>query len=420
MKTESNLPKKTVVAIIDGYSSANQLPSACLRQGYQSIHICSSKDLPSFYFASYQPDEYVSNFIYGGSDCELEKQISKFNIVAVIPGVETGVELADKLSEKLGLITNGTLLSESRRDKLLMAKAVASAGVRVPDFYRANSKEMAKTWWNKCNYKEIVVKPPRSGGTDNVFICSNKSDIDNALEKILGLENKLGELNEFALLQECIDGQEYVVNTISTDGEHRIVDLIKYTKIRVDGAGRMYDYGEHLELELVDKRIFPYVCKVLDALGIRHGPAHTEMMIDKSGPVLIETGARIGGAQHALLSRKYGFSQVDLCISSFLGSIKNVRSPEDIYSNKSACIFEIELVSSSEGVVTTLDKIKEIQSLESAEFVQVKVSIGDNYHVTKDLFTSPGWILLAHTNRNIVVSDYNRIRELEFSGLFVE
>ena len=35
---------------------------------------------------------------------------------------------------------------------------------------------------------------------------------------------------------------------------------------------------------------------MLDALGIRFGPAHTEVMLTATGPVLVESGARMHGS----------------------------------------------------------------------------------------------------------------------------
>lgn len=54
-----------------------------------------------------------------------------FNIVAVIPGAETGVELADRLSNRLGLRCNGEELSLARRNKYFMGERVRQYGVRA-------------------------------------------------------------------------------------------------------------------------------------------------------------------------------------------------------------------------------------------------------------------------------------------------
>ena len=51
-----------------------------------------------------------------------------FPILAVIPGAETGVELADRLSHRLKLRSNGEVGSFARRNKYAMGEAVRAAG----------------------------------------------------------------------------------------------------------------------------------------------------------------------------------------------------------------------------------------------------------------------------------------------------
>lgn len=66
--------------------------------------------------------------------------------------------------------------------------------------------------------------------------------------------------------------------------------------------------GTHLSSTLVDPEdpvvdvLFSYVCQVLDATGVRNGPAHVEVMITDDGPRLIEIGARLAGAEQQELS----------------------------------------------------------------------------------------------------------------------
>ena len=53
--------------------------------------------------------------------------------------------------------------------------------------------------------------------------------------------------------------------------------------------------------------LLAYTSRVLDALEIRHGPAHTELIWgDGAGPVLVETGARLSAGNNAVLSRLCG------------------------------------------------------------------------------------------------------------------
>ena len=53
------------------------------------------------------------------------------NVSAVMPGAETGVKLCDRLSERLGVRTNGAAGTEARRNKFDMGEKVRAAGVRA-------------------------------------------------------------------------------------------------------------------------------------------------------------------------------------------------------------------------------------------------------------------------------------------------
>ncbi len=43
-------------------------------------------------------------------------------MIAILPGAETGVDLADKLAARLGTRNNGEELTEARRNKFLMGE----------------------------------------------------------------------------------------------------------------------------------------------------------------------------------------------------------------------------------------------------------------------------------------------------------
>ncbi|WP_155256600.1 hypothetical protein [Salinispora pacifica] len=61
-----------------------------------------------------------------------------------------------------------------------------------------------------------------------------------------------------------------------------------------------------------------YVAEVLDALGIRQGPAHTELLVTGDGPRLLDTGARLSGlANPVAVGLATGADQVGLTIDCY-------------------------------------------------------------------------------------------------------
>jgi hypothetical protein len=97
------------------------------------------KKRPSTKYVAFQPISPIGLFY--SSDhlcffvCPLQTLTQLRNlsvsVIAVLPGAETGVELADKLSHNLELRTNGIELTEARRNKYVMGETVRNAGKQM-------------------------------------------------------------------------------------------------------------------------------------------------------------------------------------------------------------------------------------------------------------------------------------------------
>ena len=128
--------------------------------------------------------------------------------------------------------------------------------------------------------------------------------------------------NDAVLAQEYLRGKEYVVDTVSRDGVHRLAGLWAYGKPAAgfETVGRLAS-KELLPAEgpLADQ-LFAFAVDVLNALEIRNGAAHCEVIIDDKGPALVEIGARLhGGPPAHLMSREaIGDSQLDQMVRSFV------------------------------------------------------------------------------------------------------
>ena len=237
------------------------------------------------------------------------------DIVAVIPGAETGVELADMLSEKMGLRTNGTALSEARRNKFVMGETIKSAGLRAVHQLRASTWAEISTWitsWNPDPFK-VIVKPLDSAGSDDVTLCLSIEDVQAAFGNIMGKVNGLGLVNRAVLVQEYLEGQEYVVDMVSRDGEHKVAAIWAYDRRAVNGA-QFVCFGQRL-LTMDDEHcieLVEYQKKVVTALGIKNGPTHGEVKWCRGEPVLVEVGARCHGAEGQVW-----FCSIFFVISSF-------------------------------------------------------------------------------------------------------
>ena len=409
--------KKTVV-IVDAYSSGNLLAPALKERGYCCVHVQSTKEILPIYASSFEERDFIKNIKFQGSLRELMGHLSSFEPLCVIAGIESGVLLADALSEALELQTNGTQLSSARRNKFKMHEVLEENGVAfIPQFKSKNLHEIFK-WVSTVKFSPVVLKPLHSAGTDCVFICSTPYEIENAFENIIGKTNKLGLKNSEVLVQKYLKGTEYVVNTVSCDGRHMVSDIWQYKKQVLDGVP-IYDAEELLPFQgEIQEKLCSYIFRVLDALNIKYGPAHHEVMMTEEGPILIEMGARLaGGGLPSVCKVLIGQNQVELTLDAYLNTERFMFYLENGLQIKKHGI-NVVLISPQDGKLRSLPLVEQVKKLPSYYAIERMVALDTQLYKTKDLFTAPGVIILMHRDREILWRDYEKIREFESDGFY--
>lgn len=200
--------KERNCVIVDAYSTGRYLPEEFKRYGIGTVHVMSAAQIPPIFQSHFNADLYgevIRPRERMGYDDIVEYHLQALHgreLEFVIAGCETGVELADSLSERLGLPSNGTALSAARRDKARLSCALTSAGVRSIRQIVSDSPVEIASWKREAKFDQIVIKPLNSTGTEDVFFCSTDADIQRALSAIVGKTNRVGALNRFALGQE--------------------------------------------------------------------------------------------------------------------------------------------------------------------------------------------------------------------------
>ena len=202
-----------------------------------------------------------------------------------------------------------------------MHKRLAENGLRYIRGKVIGSVEEAIEFYDAESLGEVVIKPIRSAGSCNVRICLNKQEMIDAIEDIMGMEGYFGGNVKELLVQERIDGDEYIVNTVSHNGWHRVTLIWKYSKVKTSGGAMIYDTVETVNsLGISEAEMVEYAYKVADAIGIEYGPVHGEYMIDNDGPVLIEVNCRpCGGNMSAkFLDEISGQHETDSILDAYL------------------------------------------------------------------------------------------------------
>ncbi len=226
-----------------------------------------------------------------------------------------------------------------------MQEALQEAGVPAIKTINTASEDAVEDWIKTSQLIDcpLIVKPAASAGSDNVFHIPARGDWRAAFNSVLTEPSKItGKTNETAVVQEQVGGTEFAVGTVSANGKHYLAHLIKYNKISFNGRETVYDHVEFVPYsEETYGQLFEYTKKALDALGIRWGAAHNEIMLTKDGPRLIETGARMcGGPVVGFAREASGSSQADKLVEIYAdGDVSNKEYA--FKKNGDACLFKV-------------------------------------------------------------------------------
>ncbi|WP_338526303.1 ATP-grasp domain-containing protein [Pseudomonas batumici] len=406
-------PTLAPLILVDAYSTGALLAQA-LAERRPLLHVSSRSDMPPAFAASCPLALFREHYSLHEEGLEvLLEKLAAQQPAAVLTGSEFGVELADLLAARLGLSGNDPEYSAARRDKSLMAEQVASAGLPVAAQLRTASSAEALAWFRARGALPVVAKPLDSAGSDNVFICTDEAQLHAAIDCILGSTNLMMRNNLAMLLQEYLEGDEYVINSVSHNGEHWITDAWKCTKALTPEGRKIYDREDLLPADAPElDTLIRYVEGVLDALSISHGPAHTEVILTAQGPRLLETGARLSGlANPPALQAATGNDQVALTCASYLEPHRLALQPKRYRLLQHAR--GMNLIARHRGTFAQTEVRRRLAALPSFHSARLRLADGREVTPTIDLNSSPGAVFLIHPSVDRICQDHQTWREWE-------
>ncbi|HFE8371381.1 TPA: ATP-grasp domain-containing protein [Legionella pneumophila] len=398
------------VVIVDPLSSGIELAPAFKARGIPAIAVT----LKPLDWIGFGANMQTSDFIEIIPDQpNLVEVLAKYDPIAIIPGTEEGVPLAEALAITLTpQFANDPEKSQNRLHKALMQKALQEAGVPALKTLNTASESEVEAWirTNGLIDSPLIIKPPVSAGSDKVFHIPARGDWKKEFNRVLSEPSKItGKNNETVVVQEQAIGTEFAVGTVSANGKHYLAHLIQYNKTSFNDRKTVYDYVEFVPYsEEIYGELFEYTQKALDALGVRWGAAHNEIMLTKDGPRLIETGARMcGGPVVGFAREATGSSQADKLVEIYVDG--GVSTEEYVFKKTVVPVF---LKSPAKGKISNVEAFAELSKLPTFLNEHIWFKNGDLVPQTVDYLTSIGIIGLAGDRKSILL-DYEKIRNME-------
>lgn len=341
--------------------------------------------------------------------------VKKYDPKYVVPGSEGGVELAMRITAALGLPGNDINNIPNFTKKDCMHESLKKAGKRYIKGELVNSLEEALAFFDNNKLKACVVKPTHGAGSVGVRMCESREELIENYNEVSASVNMFGETDVKILVQEKINGTEYIVNTVSYNGVHRLASIWRYRKEVVKGGGKAYDYCESINsLETGCSRLVRYAFDTLDAIGFTYGAVHGEYMVDENGPVLIETNCRpMGGGMSAdYVDRIFGHHETDNILDTYLHPewhMEMAKKPYKTYEYAVAKDFIVKQDTTA-NVLPVLTIVRHLKSFHSAELAG---ALGGKLARTVDLETSGGTINLVHPDPLVLDHDLQFLRKIE-------
>ncbi|HJP81838.1 MAG TPA: ATP-grasp domain-containing protein [Candidatus Saccharimonadales bacterium] len=306
-------------------------------------------------------------------------------ISAVVAGVEFVVEETAAVAEALGL--PGMRLEDASvvRDKSKMRGRLEDAGVRTVRYAKAGTATDLEQVADVVGFP-AVIKPLSMAGSMGVVRVDDKLELLAAYEDICSDHVGWGDHipGTEVLLEELLVGTEYCVDGyVTRDGAVHVFEFVK-VELGLQPHFQEIGYTSYRAEDLdCASELRDYIISVARAMNITVGPFHSEVMLTKSGPVLIEIANRLPGDHlPQLTERATGISFADVVLASLLAI--PIPAPSVPKARVAASQFIIDPRFAGE-VYTRLEGWDEITKHDMVDDAHISIAAGEIISVQQDV-----------------------------------
>lgn len=242
------------------------------------------------------------------------KKAKKYNIDAILTSAtELGNITACYVGEKLKLNTNSYKTALNTTNKTLMKKIFFDNKLKTAKYQVITNKKELKEW----NSFPCIIKPSdSSAGRGLSYAISTK--------ELLSFYAKAKKYTSDAkiIVEEYIKGEQYSIETISSNSKHQIVTINReFIHNKPHIMERSHTIPAKIDKK-IKKKINKIVHKILNAFHIKYGASHIEIKVtDKKEIYIIELASRTGGMRSEMINLAYGISYSQLLLLSALNNL---------------------------------------------------------------------------------------------------
>lgn len=389
-----NLKNKRILIIAAGVW---QIPVIQKAKELGLTVICTDKDpnAPGFQYADFHETIDIT---------DLEgtlKTAEKYRVDAVITEqTDIAVPTAAYVAEKLGLPGIGYEVALRATNKFLMREACRKAGIPMPKYHRVNNLSDAIEVAEEIGYP-VIIKPVDSQSSRGVAKIFSPDDIKKWFQGAFSSSR-----SGFCLIEELMVGTESSIEGFVINEKLNIMGICDKTKCPPPYS---YDirlvYPADFDRLTLDKMI-DMNQQITNAIGIKYGITHTEMIVTKDGPRLIEIAARGCGSKVAsdLIPAMTGIDITKLRILQAFNIKININKTQQ----KSGIL---EFIMLPEGKIVEITGLDEVKNINGVLDIHLFVKVGDVVGVIDCGRKRPGYLLAIGDSRGEVIEIAEEVKK---------
>ena len=235
-----------------------------------------------------------------------ELQKDKKQIAAVLSFIDPFVSLAARIAGNLGLVSLTAPALAIMEDKTQFREQLKSLPIS-PRYSILTHDQLILPF--AALYQEelpLIIKSPASNGSKDVILASTISELK---ESLYYLRKKYPKTS--LLLEEYLEGRQYLIEVFVYNGELSIVAVIEQ---EIQQSDRFIVTGYLYPVELSEHdydKLEAAVTSVIEQLGLVNGSCHLEMRHVNGEWKLIEIKPRMsGGAMNLIIQEGTGINLV--------------------------------------------------------------------------------------------------------------
>ncbi|HZD00094.1 MAG TPA: ATP-grasp domain-containing protein [Actinomycetes bacterium] len=307
---------------------------------------------------------------------------SELDVRGVLALTENGLLPAARMNAILGVRDNPVEVVERVVDKRLMRKWLAADHAFALPAREIDSVQSLREFASEVGLP-VVVKPSDGAGSVGVRVLHNAAEVADCEPSRNGAR---------LLAEKYVQGSEFSVEAFSVDGQHLIAAITEKVLAGSAGENGLVEVGHHLPARMdheTQAALRAFVHDFLDRLGLREGLSHTEVILGREGPVIVETHTRNGGDHIAdLVLLSTGLDLRDLALHARCGLVRDLPAAPEPTGGAA-----IHYLTPPPGVVQEISGLDAARYLPGVVEIEVDVGVGDRVRPLRSSFDRVGYVI---------------------------